>query len=1043
MALQKQLVHLNFNNGLQRKDDEKLVIPTKLTVADNVEFDDKNTIIRRGGQASYGSDFSAQPLRLYEHNNGLHVELENGLHVKRLSASTDYYFSASTPTRNVRAGARTSRVQGLNIAPADVGGSLFMTARAFDVAQGTTTYCLVWEDTVSGNTRLQSRYSIRDYDNNELYAGTLGDTVSNYNTKPRVMWDSTNSRYVILFASWTAATTNYDIRGTAITQAGVVSIAATTVMTANGANTVASNLSRDILFDASLYAAVGFVVAARGTDSLLSVRLLDLSLSAITGTTSTAISVNQALTTAVTYSGSVLTGHVFYDDGNQLIGRTLPSNTGVLSAASTISTATFSGADIIGRTAVEFDGTNFIIVADVYKSATAEGSRVIGQNVMTVSTAHVLSTQSEVRTDTPIAGRIFTMRNRYYIPVMFDSYDFQRVLLVMDVSTILTERVAGLTTSIPSFIARIAAGEVASYTPRISTTSPVLLDVAWQQRVCTSYSNMLMFPKYDGNSLLAGTVDRTPVALNRLQLSYNDQLGDVEFNGLTYLAGAMPLIVDGQTIAEEGFHWAPESADNTFTAVASGSGFYEFPTGFARTYNICFTYAWEDSKGNWHESAPSKTYSITTTALNTGISGRLVTPPTQKQNAQLFMYRTLGDSTDTTMYLAHSVPLAAGVTMSEANLVSGEVLYTEGGVLPNNPMPACRQLCLFQRRLVAVGVDDGRKIVWSKQSSPGFAAEFSNDLAFQTLVPDSAGRAVGAVEVDDRLVIVCESSIGTIYGQGPAATGTQGQYSDFTTVVGEMGALWSSPKSIIKEEAGVWFQSPVGLRLFARGGGLARGQDGKHVGSEVDDLTSTGAPLVAVAGISTTGNTRTRQQIRFCPSGTGSSTLVWDTHWLQWTRFTGTPSLDARCVDGTFWYIDTTDLNYFSDTLYTDFGNAFTSTITTGWLSFAGIQGFQRLYRLMLTGDNTTTDPQTIAGTFTYDFSTTTGDSFTTNQTPNAAKSIQIQHHMAKQKCEAMKISITFQPQTTSNTGRLRLTDLTLQVGVKPGYFKLPSASRV
>lgn len=52
MSLQKQLVHLNMSGGLQKKDDPFLVVPSKLAVADDVEFDDLNTVKTRDGQAS-------------------------------------------------------------------------------------------------------------------------------------------------------------------------------------------------------------------------------------------------------------------------------------------------------------------------------------------------------------------------------------------------------------------------------------------------------------------------------------------------------------------------------------------------------------------------------------------------------------------------------------------------------------------------------------------------------------------------------------------------------------------------------------------------------------------------------------------------------------------------------------------------------------------------------------------------------------------------------------------------------------------------------
>ncbi len=210
--------------------------------------------------------------------------------------------------------------------------------------------------------------------------------------------------------------------------------------------------------------------------------------------------------------------------------------------------------------------------------------------------------------------------------------------------------------------------------------------------------------------------------------------------------------------------------------------------------------------------------------------------------------------------------------------------------------------------------------------------------------------------------------------------------------------------------------------------------------------------VVAVAGSAKDGATGdSKQQIKFYLSS--GSVLVWDYQWMQWTRFTGVANIDAVYAGANAYHVknvSTTPLvRYFDSSTYTDVNDsgttaqAFTSTITTGWLSFAGIQGFQRIYRLMLLGNVDSLDPQTVAGSFVYDFTSTVGDSFTSNISPPADLNIQAQHHFAKQKCEAMKMTITFKPQTTTDEGRFRLTDLTLQVGVKGGYFKLPSASRV
>ena len=85
MALSKSLVHLNLTGGLQRKDDERLTIPSKLSVADNVEFDDASTVVRRGGQTKHvltatQSPSVSTPLRCFAHQGNLVLESDLGLH---------------------------------------------------------------------------------------------------------------------------------------------------------------------------------------------------------------------------------------------------------------------------------------------------------------------------------------------------------------------------------------------------------------------------------------------------------------------------------------------------------------------------------------------------------------------------------------------------------------------------------------------------------------------------------------------------------------------------------------------------------------------------------------------------------------------------------------------------------------------------------------------------------------------------------------------------------------------------------------------------
>ena len=118
--LQKQLVHLNMSGGLQKKDDQFLVIPSKLAVADNVQFDDASTVIRRGGMSSvsFGSFNALQAYRAFAHQ-GVPV-IEQSTALTRIGAGgavqvlNPAIVTGFTPARAApRAGMQTTRIAGI------------------------------------------------------------------------------------------------------------------------------------------------------------------------------------------------------------------------------------------------------------------------------------------------------------------------------------------------------------------------------------------------------------------------------------------------------------------------------------------------------------------------------------------------------------------------------------------------------------------------------------------------------------------------------------------------------------------------------------------------------------------------------------------------------------------------------------------------------------------------------------------------------------------------------------------------------------------
>lgn len=1059
--LQKQLVHLNMSGGLQKKDDQFLVIPSKLAVADNVQFDDASTVVRRGGQSSvsltplgpFGSLTAGQLVRGFTHNGVAHTEgistsvFPGGIRRVQKSGGTVPVVNPSKvdghaqPYHFRRAGAVTARV-GSAARKSTSSVTAPLAAGSYDCAVLGNLTCYVWESSdPEGSGRIIVRFKMIDEETGfVMYEGYLDDS-TNQLVKPRVVASVAQSKFFIYVASFAAASTSCVIKQFSLSSVGAIT-SLTTVATQTLTGNVESAVGSEALFDV-VYSSDALklaLIARTGTD------LQGYDIDVTDGTTATSLgtfntsTAPTTLTALITNDGTDYRLHALYGIlTNVAKGMAYDYTATTFSAETTIGTGAVSS--VVGRIVAYENSTKQVYIAfDVSSSVTSDTTANTDRMLRLSRCAHDYSSLTECAgmPAWSIAGRIGVMSSRLFLPLVYLSSTYDGAVFVTDLTEALGNLgVAGATGTPMHVIARVDPGECAMFRENIR----------WTMRVpnmpVRSSTFVLPYLKYETDLRLAGNTNDTEYALARVTVNFDSQLQHEEINGLTFLAGACPHTFDGSNYVEEGFHHAPYLVD---AGTPAATGTYEFPNDTA-TYTVCFTEGWQDNQGNWWESAPSAeaTVSITAGSGFYSITPVLVRPPSMKTNSRVLFYRTKGSSTDTSLYLA--VTNDGTSITSDSTLGNGEQLYTAGGVLPNTPAPSCRHVSTFQKRLVLSGCGDGSRVHWSKVTTPGYGVEFSSgDPSHQQTVPADKGRVVGTEELDNNLIVLCENGVGIVGGSGPASTGTQGQYSDFATIISETGASWDSPKSIIRGPEGVWFRSPFGIRLVSRSGGLGLAPDGKQAGAEVDSLVS--GNLVAVVGDA-------KQQVRFYQSS--GTVLIWDYQWKQWTRFTGHANVDAVYADDRYYHLSnysttTPLLRYTDETAYTDVNDSgtassdFTGYVETAWLSFAGIQGFQRVYRLMVLGRNvdSSVQTQTFAGAIGYDFDVTsppTGETFPAVVTPAANGVVQFQHHFAKQKCEAMKIGLSFKP-TTSNTGRFRLTDLTLQVGVKVGYNKLPASSR-
>jgi hypothetical protein len=105
-------------------------------------------------------------------------------------------------------------------------------------------------------------------------------------------------------------------------------------------------------------------------------------------------------------------------------------------------------------------------------------------------------------------------------------------------------------------------------------------------------------------------------------------------------------------------------------------------------------------------------------------------------------------------------------------------------------------------------------------------------------------------------------------------------------------------------------------------------------------------------------------------------------------------------------------------------------------ISINGIQGAQRVYRAMLLYTDKDSGDVSLQISLAFDY-----DGFTENHylatMPDAPNNLRI--HLSQQKCKAVQVRLT----VTGNNSGITLNGLALEIGARPGTFKLPAAQTI
>jgi hypothetical protein len=352
--------------------------------------------------------------------------------------------------------------------------------------------------------------------------------------------------------------------------------------------------------------------------------------------------------------------------------------------------------------------------------------------------------------------------------------------------------------------------------------------------------------------------------------------------------------------------------------------------------------------------------------------------------------------------------------ITDGNLIGNEVLYTSGGVVENISPPAFSTVIPYKTRLLGLSSEDGS--VWfSKEILPTAPVEWS-DL-FTIRAPEQGGKITALGQMDDKAILFKEGSMFLLAGDGPTATGVNNDFIVPQFITADAGC--TEVKSVVTMPQGLMFKSNKGFYL------LDRSLNSRYIGDRVEGYNALTVNLSKLI--------ESLNQVRFALSD--GNVIVYDYYSDNWYTYTGMEAKDATEFQGQYTYVKANGLVIKENpAVFTDNGTGVNLKVKTGWISFAGVQGFQRIYKAIILGDYKSAHSLTV--TINQDFATTSPQTVSIVQNTSVTP-VQYRVFTSVQKSESMQMTI----QETGATGEgLVLSGIAFEFGIKKGLNKMPAS---
>lgn len=1018
IPLQKQLVELLFHKGINTKGDPFQISIGEMIVLDNATFTAPGKIEKRNAYGLTGGSI-ANPAALFARGSEL-------LQVADPAGSTLY--SYNTGLGFVPKGLMPS----VGVSVASAAQPQYSTF-SIDMAQAPNgLQCFVYElvDMNQSATRKGIGYTVVDPATGQVVVPPSILEASTTAGLPHVI--CLGNTFVCYYVVGVVTVSSALLGRTLNSVSPLGGWSASTTLT-SGSTLLALSLSKfkfDVVADAT--ATNAYMLFSNGSASLTLAKIVSAS-PLVFGSTATIASSGSTPAVFMDRNGNVIAAI----DGTQAKFTVYSTALAVVKALTSFASSADSGAAMTGVSTAAGAFTLF------YSSALATNSQTISSGVVGGTNYGTIVNTNPVVRSIGIAAKAFAINGLPYLPAWFcfntNSGGLQRfntpqnALYVIDASgRVVSKALVGTTggyetislfnAGTPSYQlgATLINGLTATFSA--SNTNQIIGVIQNSQfgQVTPGESPLLLNYGY-GAAAVSVAFGDTANAYQRAQLA-----NEVHANG-----GVLQMY-DGQNVVEHGFLVYP-----AFINVSLGAG-----GGLsAGTYQALAVYEWMDGQGQVHRSTPGVPVSFTATAGQAATYSVPMLSLTQKTGVVIQIYRTLVNGSvffqETNFNAQGSLfnnPLAAAAswvdTQSDVAIEGNPTLYTTGGVLDNSSCAPAGAMVVHRNRLFVVDPTTGQ-IWFSKQVIAPAPVEFSG---FQVLNIDPGGGYPTALgSLDDKLIVWKADRVFMVLGQGPDATGNQNDFTDAIPVSTDTGC--TAPKSITVVPRGIIYQSPKGIYL------LDHALNVTYIGAPLEGLLFSG---LGVASITSGVLMSEVTQVRFgVPSGFGGHTLcfIYDYALGQWysSSLNGhDKSIDACNVDGAYFNLTDTGLGVIEEQdggTVDPFGLSILQSLTTGWIKVAGLQGFQRVYQMLMLG----TGGGSLDVSVAYDYDPTIVDVIQIDAAFNQA-AFQERVKFSRQKCEAIQLTIV-ETDARNGPGLSSLSALSFEIGVKkgPGY-KLPAS---